>query len=338
MTEEPSKPLLISGIQPTGSLTIGNYIGAIRNWVRLREKYECFFFLADLHAITVRRNPDELLRRCYEFAALFFACGVDPQRDVVFVQSHVPAHAELTWILNGVARMGELGRMTQFKQKSRSGGGADVNAGLFDYPVLMAADILLYDADIVPVGEDQAQHLELAGNLAQRFNGVYGDVFKVPKPYFPKRGYRIRSLRDPSSKMSKSDENPDAYIALSDPPEVVDRKIKSAVTDSEKLVKCRDDKPGICNLLDIYSAVTGCSAENIESRYEGKGYADLKKDVADSVVAFLSPIRSRYEELAGDRSAIDKILLSGARKARERAKPRMEKVRRALGMLPREID
>ncbi len=338
MPEKPPKPLLISGIQPTGSLTIGNYIGAIRSWARLREKYECFFFLADLHAIAARQSPEELLNRCYEFAAMFFACGVDPESDVVFVQSHVPAHAELTWILNSVARMGELGRMTQFKQKSRGGGGADANAALFDYPVLMAADILLYNADIVPVGEDQTQHLEMAANLAKRFNGVYGDVFKVPKPYFPTRGYRIRSLRDPLSKMSKSDENPDAYIALADPPEIVEKKIKSAVTDSEKLIKCGDNKAGICNLLDIYSAVTGCSVENIESRYEGKGYAELKKDLADSVVSYLSPIRRRYEELAGDRSALDKILLSGARKAKERAKPKMEEVRRALGLIPRKTD
>jgi len=266
MTENRKRPVLLSGIQPSGNLMIGNYIGALKNWVELQDQYDCLFVLVDLHAITVKQDPADLRRRSFEFLCLYLACGIEPEKNTIFVQSHVPGHSELSWILNCFTYVGELNRMTQFKEKSTRHN-TNVNVGLFDYPVLMAADILLYGTDLVPVGHDQKQHLELARNIAERFNNIYGEIFTVPEPYIPKVGARIMSLQDPTSKMSKSDDNPNNYVALLDSPDIVRNKIKRAVTDSGSEIKYDESKPGICNLLSIYSAIT-------ERAIEQQGHLD----------------------------------------------------------------
>lgn len=333
MTSDDRKPVLLSGIQPTGNLTIGNYLGAIKNWVALQEQYDCLFVLVDLHAITVAQDPKELLRRCYDFLALFLACGVNPHRSTIFVQSHVPGHSQLAWILNCFTTMGEASRMTQFKEKSGVGR-ENVNLGLLDYPVLMAADILLYGADLVPVGEDQKQHLELARDIAQRFNNRFGDTFSLPEPHIPEVGARVMSLQNPASKMSKTDENPNTYIALLDDTDTVRKKIKRAVTDSGSEIVCDAAHPGIANLLSVFSGVTGEPIETIVDRYRGKGYGQFKDDLAEVLVGLLRPIRERYKAIVGNRGNLDAVLRQGAAEANERSHRMIASVHHALGFIP----
>lgn len=330
---EKKAPTLFSGIQPSGRLMIGNYIGAIRNWVALQDACDCLFCLVDLHAITVPQEPSELLERSYEFLALYLACGVDPDRSTVFIQSHVPAHAELTWVLNCHVGMGELSRMTQFKDRLQQGKPASV--GLFDYPVLMAADILLYDTNLVPVGADQTQHLELARDIAVRFNSRFGETFAIPEIYLPRIGARVMSLADPTSKMSKSDANPNSYIALLDPPDVVRKKVRSAVTDSGREVRFDEARPAISNLMTIYAAVTGRDYAGIEADFAGKGYGELKAALAEAVVEFLRPIQERYAVFAADRDQLSRILAAGASRARARADTKLAQAHRAVGFIPR---
>jgi tryptophanyl-tRNA synthetase len=334
MGEPIKKPVLLSALQPSGHVMIGNYIGAIKNWVQLQDTYSCLFVVVDLHALTVRQDPATLRERCFEVVALYLACGIDPSASIVFIQSHVPAHAELAWILNCYTHLGQLNRMTQYKEKARRHA-ADVNAGLFDYPVLMAADILLHKTDLVPVGDDQKQHLELTRDIAGRFNNMYGEVFNIPEPYIPDIGARIMSLQDPDVKMSKSDSNPNNYIALLDPPEVVRKKISSAVTDSGKDVSFDlRGKPGVSNLMVIYSAITGDSLSDIEMKYRGKGYARFKKDLSDEVVVFLEPIQKRFRDINEDRETLKALLHKGAQKARENAEAIMKEVRERIGLIP----
>lgn len=328
-----ARPVLLSGIQPSGDLLIAHYLGAIRNWVALQGDHDCIFILVDLHTITVPQKPATLRRRCYDLAALYLACGIDPERSLVFVQSHVPAHAELAWILNCNTMMGELQRMTQFKDKAKKGE-TEANVGLFAYPVLMAADILLYQAARVPVGEDQKQHLELTRDIARRFNARYGETFRLPEPYIPPVGARIMGLQDPTKKMSKSDDNPRNAIALLDPPDVIRSKIRRAVTDSGSEVASAPEKPALSNLLQIYSGFSGEPIEEIEGRYRGKGYEPFKKDLAEIIVESLAPIRTKYEEIRGDEEALDALLSRGAAEARRRAERTLDKVRRKVGFIP----
>ena len=337
MPTSASKPVVLSGIQPSGQLTLGNYIGALKNWVALQETHDCLFTLVDLHAITVRQPPVELRQRCLEFVSLYIACGIDPEKSAVFIQSHVPQHAQLAWILNCYTQVGELNRMTQFKDKSRQFKD-NINAGLFDYPVLMAADILIYQTQLVPVGNDQKQHLELARDVAIRFNNLYGaqdnPVFRVPEPYIPEVGARVMSLQDPAAKMSKSDDNVNNYIALLDPPDTVSRKLKRAVTDSGATIEYDEQRPGIANLMTIYAAVTDKSFAGIEKDYAGQGYGKFKADLADAVVEFLKPVQARYRELIGDRAELARMLQRGAERAQARARPTLERVHDVLGFVP----
>lgn len=333
MTKKQKKPILLSGIQPSGNLMIGNYIGALSNWAKLQDQYDCLFVLVDLHAITLKQNPKDLQQRCYDFLSLYLACGIDPEKSTIFVQSHVAGHSELSWILNCFTYMGELNRMTQFKEKSKRHS-SNVNVGLFDYPVLMAADILLYDTDLVPVGDDQRQHLELTREVAERFNNLYGDVFTIPQIYIPEVGARIMSLLDPKTKMSKSDDNPKNYIALLDSADIIRNKLKQAVTDSGKEIKFDKNKPGICNLLTIYSAITGKPLNVIEQDYVGKGYGHLKNDLAEIIIEFLEPIKKRYGACAENQQYIEKILMEGAKAARVRSEQTMKKVQDVLGFIP----
>lgn len=334
MSELNSRPVVLSGIQPSGELTLGNYIGALKHWVNLQASRDCLFALVDMHAITVRQDPAALRARCHEFLCLYLAAGVDPDNATLFVQSHVPQHAQLAWLLNCHTSMGELNRMTQFKDKSTKNVD-NVNAGLFDYPVLMAADILLYQADEVPVGNDQKQHLELARNLAERFNHRAGqDVFTVPEPFIPEVGARVMSLGDPLAKMSKSDDVEANVIKLLDPPKKVVKKLKRAVTDSDGEVRFDlEAKPGVSNLLSIFSAVTDRPIADLEADYAGAGYGALKGDLADAVVAFLEPLQARYAEFAEDRAGLDAILARGAAAARERAQPTLDAAYGATGFL-----
>ncbi|ROO28616.1 tryptophan--tRNA ligase [Salinisphaera japonica] len=334
MSEPTSRPVVLSGIQPSGELTLGNYIGALKHWVNLQASRDCLFALVDMHAITVRQDPAALRARCHEFLCLYLAAGVDPDNATLFVQSHVPQHAQLAWLLNCHTSMGELNRMTQFKDKSAKNVD-NVNAGLFDYPVLMAADILLYQADEVPVGNDQKQHLELARNLAERFNHRAGqDVFTVPEPFIPEVGARVMSLGDPLAKMSKSDDVEANVIKLLDPPKKVVKKLKRAVTDSDGEVRFDlEAKPGVSNLLSIFSAVTDRPIADLEADYAGAGYGALKGDLADAVVAFLEPLQARYAEFAEDRAGLDAILARGAAAARERAQPTLDAAYGATGFL-----
>jgi len=332
MSADENKPVLLSASGPSGNLTLGNYLGAIRNWVDLQDRYDCFFVLVDLHAITVRQEPAKLLQRCYDFLALYVACGLDPARNTIFVQSHVPAHAQLTWVLNCFASMGELFRMTQFKDKARRHE-QDVNAGLLDYPVLMAADILLYGTDLVPVGAAQRQHLELTRALARRFNSLYGEIFTVPEPYVPEVGARIMSLQEPTRKMSKSDPDPNGHIALLDDADTVRRKIKRAVTDSGDTVTYAPDRPGIANLMTIFSGVTGEPIDAIERRFAGGGYGRFKAELADAVIAILDPVQQRFAKIRSDQAAMAAILERGAQAARERANVTLARVHDALGFI-----
>ena len=327
------KPTVLSGIQPSGRLTLGNYIGALKNWIGLQQEYDCYYTLVDMHTITVRQDPAELRERCYEFLALYLACGLDPKQSVLFVQSHVPAHARLCWVLNCYTQMGELNRMTQFKDKSAKHTD-NINAGLYSYPVLMAADILLYGADQVPVGDDQKQHLELTRDVALRFNNLYGEVFTVPEPLIPKVGARIMGLQEPTAKMSKSDKAETNAIYLLDPPDRITRKIKRAVTDSDGEVRFdRDAKPGVANLMSILSAISGDSFEQIEQQFAGQGYGAFKGAVADAVVGTLEPLQQRYEEIRADRAGLQAILADGAARASERADAVLSRVHEAVGFI-----
>lgn len=328
------KKRILSGIQPSGAVTLGNYVGALRNWVELQksDEYECYFMLADLHTITVRQEAKVLRKNAIDLLALFLAAGIDPQKSPVFFQSHVPAHVQLSWVLNCNTYMGELSRMTQFKDKSRKHAD-NINAGLFTYPVLMAADILLYQADLVPVGEDQKQHLEITRDIAKRFNNAYSETFKIPEPYIPKVGARIMSLQDPTQKMSKSDPNENAYILLLDKPDAIVRKIKRAVTDSGSEVRRGEGKEGIENLMSIYGAVTGKTMEETEAEFEGKGYGIFKSAVADAVVAALEPIQKRYAELTANRDYLEDVYRSGAQIAERTAFKTIAKVYRKVGFI-----
>lgn len=328
-------PTVLSGIQPSGRLTLGNYLGALKHWLRLHEQHRCYYMLVDLHTITVRQDPAVLRERCEEFLALYLACGLDPRDNVLFVQSQVHQHAELAWILNCYTQMGELNRMTQFKDKS-SKHADNINAGLFSYPVLMAADILLYQAQKVPVGDDQKQHLELTRDIAQRFNHLYGEVFTVPEPMIPPVGARVMGLQDPTAKMSKSGEAETDAIYLLDPPEVVTRKIKRAVTDLGSEIRHDPvEKPGVSNLISILSAIGGESFAAIEARFVGKGYGALKAEVAEAVVETLRPLQARYAERREDREGLRRILRDGADTASERAEATLARVKDALGFIPR---
>lgn len=326
---------IFSGAQPSGYVTLGNYLGAIKNWVELQDEYDCIYCIVDLHALTVRQDPNVFRERCYSFLAQYLACGLDPEKNVIYFQSHVSAHAELAWILNCYTYIGELSRMTQFKEKARKHK-ENINAGLFTYPVLMAADILLFKTDLVPVGDDQKQHIELTRDIAIRFNNLYGEVFKVPEAYIPKVGARIMSLQDPTKKMSKSDENENSYILVLDPPDTIMKKFKKAVTDSETEVRYDvERKPGISNLMNIYAAMTGRSFEEIEREFEGKGYGAFKKAVAEVVIEGLRPIRERYEELIADEGYLESVIRSGALRAEEEARKTLKEVYEKIGLVPR---
>lgn len=324
------KKALFSGMQATGNLTLGNYLGALKNWVNLCDEYECFYSVVDMHSITVRQDPAELRRRARALLTLYIAAGLDPEKNCIYYQSHVTGHAELAWILNCFTYMGELNRMTQFKDKSAKHAD-NINAGLFDYPVLMAADILLYQADVVPVGIDQMQHLELTRDIAQRFNAIYGDVFTIPEPYIGKQGAKIMSLQDPSKKMSKSDENPNASIYLMDDPDTIMRKCKRAVTDSEACVAYRDEQPGVKNLIDIYSACLNKTPQEVEKEFEGKGYGDFKMAVGEAVVSVLKPLQDRVAELEKNKDYIDTIIKNNAEKAQYISNKTLRKVQKKVG-------
>ena len=329
-----NKKMIFSGVQPTGCVTLGNYIGALKNWVKLQKDYRCIYSVVDLHSITVRQNPDELRERCRQFLALYIACGIDPEESIVFYQSHVSEHAELAWILGCHTYMGELSRMTQFKDKSAKHED-NINAGLFTYPVLMAADILLYQSDLVPVGVDQKQHLELARDIAIRMNHIYGDIFTVPEGYIPPVGARVMSLQDPTSKMSKSDPNPNAYIWVLDEPDVIVRKIKKAVTDSEGIVEYRDGKHGVNNLLSIYGAIIGKNPEEAALDFEGQGYGTLKMRVAEAVCEELRPIQEKYKALIADKGYLESVFKRGAEEAAEIAASTIRTVYEKVGFVPR---
>lgn len=324
------KPVLFSGIQPSGNLTIGNYIGALSNWVEMQDNYDSLFVLVDLHAITVYQDPDVLRRRCLDFLALYLASGLDPQKSTIFVQSHVPAHAELAWVLNCVAYMGELSRMTQFKDKSKKSG-ANIGVGLFDYPVLMAADILLYGTSVVPVGADQKQHVEIARDLAIRFNRLYGDTFVLPEPVIRQVGARVMSLLDPEKKMSKSDENPRNYIALLDSPDTVRSKLKKAVTDTLGVIRFDSERPGISNLITMYSVLSHRPVSAIEEEYDGAGYGKFKADLAELIIETLRPIQERYSRIMDDQDGLMDVLDRGAEAARDRSRTIMEEVYEKVG-------
>jgi tryptophanyl-tRNA synthetase len=333
--EETKKKVMLSGIQPSGDLHLGNYLGAIRNWGRRADEFDCYYFMADLHTLTVRQVPADLRRRTLEQLALYIACGLDPEKNTLFVQSHVPAHTQLGWILDCYTMFGELSRMTQFKDKSAKNAD-NINAGLFTYPSLMAADILLYQPDFVPVGDDQKQHVELCRDVATRFNGIYGDVFKIPEPYIPEVGARVMSLGEPTSKMSKS--APDGCVFLMDKPEDIQRKFKRAVTDSDTEHCVRyapQEKPGVSNLMAIYAACTGKTYEEIEREFDGKGYGAFKPAVGEAVVEMLRPIQDETRRLLGDKAYLQKVMNDGADKASYVAEKTLRKVYKKVGLLAR---
>ena len=332
-----NKPVVLSGCQPSGQLTLGNYMGALKHWVSMQDDHDCLYMIVDLHAITVRQDPKQLAEACLDGLSLYLACGIDPQKSTLFLQSHVPEHAQLSWVLNCYAQMGELNRMTQFKDKSAKNEN-NINVGLYSYPVLQAADILLYQADKVPVGEDQKQHLELTRDIATRVNNRYGDVFKLPDPYIPDFGARIMSLQEPEKKMSKSDNNPNNFIGLLEEPKKLAKKIKRAVTDSDEQASIYfnpTEKPGVSNLLTLLSLSTGKSIKALEPEYTDKMYGHLKGDVADAVVALLEPIQARYAEIRADRAYLDDVMRQGAEKASARAAETLAKVYNAVGFIPK---
>ncbi|MBE6617015.1 MAG: tryptophan--tRNA ligase [Ruminococcaceae bacterium] len=324
------KKVVFSGVQPSGVLTIGNYLGAIRNFADFSEEYHCYYCVVDEHAITVRQVPADLRRRTYETLALYIACGLDPEKNTLYVQSHVSAHAELGWILDCYTMFGELSRMTQFKDKSAKNAD-NINAGLFTYPALMAADILLYQTDLVPVGADQKQHLELTRDVAARFNQVYGDTFVVPDPYIPKTSAKIMSLADPTKKMSKSDENENAVVRILDPRDAIIRKFKRAVTDSGSEIKYAEGKDGIMNLMSIYSAFTGKTMDEIEREFDGKGYGDFKMAVGETCADALAPVQAEFARLMNDKAYLEDVMIKGAEAAARDAARTMSKVRRKIG-------
>lgn len=332
-----NKPVVLSGCQPSGQLTLGNYMGALKQWVSMQDDHDCLYMIVDLHAITVRQDPKQLAEACLDGLSLYLACGIDPQKSTLFLQSHVPEHAQLSWVLNCYAQMGELNRMTQFKDKSAKNEN-NINVGLYSYPVLQAADILLYQADKVPVGEDQKQHLELTRDIATRVNNLYGDVFRLPDPYIPEFGARIMSLQEPEKKMSKSDSNPNNFIGLLEDPKKLAKKIKRAVTDSDEQANIYfnpTEKPGVSNLLTLLSLATGKSVKALEPEYTDKMYGHLKGDVADAVVALLEPIQTRYAEIRADRAYLDDVMRQGAEKASARAAETLAKVYKAVGFIPK---
>ena len=332
-----NKPIVLSGAQPSGQLTLGNYMGALKQWVTMQDDHDCLYMIVDLHAITVRQEPKKLFDACLDALALYLACGVDPKKSTLFVQSHVPQHTQLSWVLNCYTQMGELNRMTQFKDKSAKNEN-NINVGLFEYPVLMAADILMYQADKVPVGDDQKQHLELTRDIATRMNNLYGDILQIPEPYIPEFGARIMSLQEPNKKMSKSDTNPNNFIGLLEDPKKITKKIKRAVTDSDEQANIYFDpqeKPGVSNLLTLLSLSTGKSIETLVPEYEDKMYGHLKGDVADAVVALLTPIQQRFAEFRNDRSYLNQVMREGAQKASERAEITLQKVYEAIGFIPK---
>lgn len=332
-----TKPIVLSGCQPSGQLTLGNYMGALKQWVAMQDDHDCLYMLVDLHAITVRQDKEALYNACLDGLALYLACGIDPQRSTLFVQSHVPEHAQLAWVLNCYTQMGELNRMTQFKDKSAKNVN-NINVGLYSYPVLQAADILVYGAHKVPVGEDQKQHLELTRDIATRFNNLYGDVLTLPEPYIPEFGARIMSLQEPERKMSKSDTNPNNYIGLLEEPKKLAKKIKRAVTDSDEQARIYFDpehKPGVSNLLTLLSLATGKSVEALVPEYEDKMYGHLKGDVADAVVALVEPIQQRFTALREDRAYLDSVMKAGADKASARATETLQRVYDAVGFIAR---
>jgi tryptophanyl-tRNA synthetase len=331
-----SKPVVLSGCQPSGQLTLGNYLGALRQWVAMQASHDCLYMLVDLHAITLRQDPAELQKACLDGLALYLACGIDPKKSTIFMQSHVPEHAQLAWVLNCYTQMGELNRMTQFKDKSQKNQ-TNVNIGLYAYPVLQAADILLYQANEVPVGEDQKQHLELTRDIATRFNNIYGDVFTLPEPCIPKDGARVMSLQEPSKKMSKSDTNPNNIIGLLEDTKKLTKKIKRAVTDSDEKANIYFDakeKPGVSNLLSLLNATSGVSINDLEIQYTDKMYGHLKGDVAESVVTLLTPIQSEYARIRQDLPYLHEVMHAGSAKAREKATDTLAKVYKAVGFIP----
>lgn len=329
---EDKKKIIFSAIQPTGTFTLGNYIGAVRNWGPLQDEYNCIYAIADLHAITVRQDPTKLRQHTLEAYALLLACGIDPNKSIFFIQSHVRTHTELSWILACNTQFGELSRMTQFKDKSAKHSD-DINAGLFTYPVLMAADILAYKSDLVPVGQDQKQHLELARNIAQRFNARYGDTLVVPEGYIPKTGAKIMSLQDPTKKMSKSDENPNACILILDDKDTIIRKFKRAITDSEAVVCYREDKAGINNLMSIYSSITGKSFDDITKEFEGKGYGDFKLAVGETVADSLAPVRENFNRYINDKAYLKECYTKGAELALKVSSRNVAKVYHKVGFV-----
>lgn len=329
---EEQKKIIFSGIQPTGTFTLGNYIGAVRNWVKLQEEYNCIYSIVDLHAITVKQDPAKLRQHTLEAYALILACGVDPEKSIAFIQSHVKTHAEMNWILACSTQFGELSRMTQFKDKSAKHPD-DINAGLFTYPVLMAADILLYKTDLVPVGVDQKQHLELARDVAKRFNQKYGELFTIPEPYIPEIGAKVMSLQDPTKKMSKSDENPNACIFILDDTDTIIRKFKRAVTDSDSEIRYAEGKDGINNLMTIFSAVTGDSFEKIERDFAGKGYGEFKLAVGEAVSEALRPVRENFAKLIQDKEYLKKCYSEGAQKALSISQKTLSKAYRKVGFV-----
>lgn len=324
------KKSLFSGMQATGTLHLGNYLGALKNWLEFQDEYECFYCVVDMHSITIRQDPAELRKKARNLLTLYIAAGLDPVKNCIYYQSHVSAHAELAWILNCFTYMGELNRMTQYKDKAAKNA-QNINAGLFTYPVLMAADILLFQSDIVPVGEDQKQHIEITRDIAQRFNAIYGDVFTIPEPYIKKTGARIMSLQEPTKKMSKSDENVNASIFLLDDTDTIIRKFKRAVTDSDNQIRHSEDKPGISNLIEIYCIASGKTIEETEKEFEGKGYGEFKLAVGEAVADMLKPVQERFAELSKDKAYIDSIIKNNAEKAEYFANKTLRKVQKKIG-------
>lgn len=327
-----NKKIIFSAVQPSGFLTLGNYLGAIKNWIDFQENYNCIFSLADLHTITVRQDPKEFNNRILELYALFLACGIDTKKSIFFVQSHVHTHAELAWILSCYTQFGELSRMTQFKDKSQKYND-NINAGLFTYPSLMAADILLYQTDVVPVGADQKQHIELTRNIANRFNNIYGKIFKIPEEFIPKTGAKIMSLQNPEKKMSKSDENVNSYISMLDTPEIIIKKFKKSVTDSDNIIKYKNKNTGIDNLINIYSSVTNKQIVDIEKEFENSGYGKFKLAVAEEVIKILSKIQEKYKYYISNKDYLEQNYKQAAQKACEISEKTLKKVKEVIGFL-----
>lgn len=332
VNEETAKKRVLSCIQPSGLLTLGNYLGALKNWAAMQDEFDCTFAVADLHAITVRQEPAKLRSQIYSTYAILLALGIDPEKNTVFIQSQVPEHTALSWLLSCYTQFGEMSRMTQFKDKSQKHPD-NINVGLFSYPVLMAADILLYKSDLVPVGADQKQHLEIARDIAIRFNNIYGDMFTVPDAYIPKAGARVKSLQDPTKKMSKSDDNANAWVAILDNKDDIIRKFKRAVTDSDNEIKMSDDKPGISNLITIYSAVTGKTTDEVEKEFIGKGYGDFKLAVGEAVADTLAPIKQKHDEIIKDKKMLEQLYKQGAEKAEYVARKTYFKAMKKVGFV-----